>query len=358
VKLQADTTLIPGDRADRLREAKKAGLPAGAAFTYLELARIANLAGGNRWRSTEQLARTLGDSERTIREHALLLERAGLIEREGGEVACIRTSTSLPPMALTNGTLLPEHRLNERHERAAKRQKRAATRGKEPVQHDAGEPPKEEGTRTTTSLPLMDMDLPARPTLTPGGREEPEPTPSRVLSEPLSQAASSPDPANGVDDVAPAPPQFERTILANRLYRIFTNPQARVDARQHVESYHALKDEWLLLPTEFLRAVLDHAAVEAKWNPWGLIAKSLSNPRSTRSVIPAAYAVMERLDRERATAPDPLGQPISGPGVYRTPDGSTIAVEEVRDGAAFLPDGRVIVLPLTRGWQPVPGVAA
>jgi hypothetical protein len=50
-------------------------------------------------------------------------------------------------------------------------------------------------------------------------------------------------------------------------------------------------------------------------------------------------------------------EPITCPGTYET-DGGLVTVEEVRDGAAFTTDGRIIVLARTAGWKPARGVAA
>jgi DNA-binding MarR family transcriptional regulator len=103
MKLESGTTILPPDRSKRLLEAKTAGLPDGALWTYLELAKITNLTGANRWRFVETLAEQFAESPRTIRHYCAALEAAGLIERERGQVAAFTNGRSLPAMRLEHG---------------------------------------------------------------------------------------------------------------------------------------------------------------------------------------------------------------------------------------------------------------
>jgi hypothetical protein len=95
MKLESGTTILPPDRSKRLLQAKAAGLPDGALWTYLELAKITNLTGANRWRFIEILAEQLEESPRTIRHYCAALEAAGLIERDRGQVAAFTNGRSL-----------------------------------------------------------------------------------------------------------------------------------------------------------------------------------------------------------------------------------------------------------------------
>jgi hypothetical protein len=190
-----------------------------------------------------------------------------------------------------------------------------------------------------TPAPVQEVHRPPVP-------RTPEGIPEEVIPTSHSEGAKDRQPV--------LPFQAGRIDPSVRLRAVFETRMARSAARAHVETYELARDEWLLLPADFIHAVLDHAAEHARSNQWGLIAMALSNPASTERSIPVAHEVYERI--RAAKQPQAL-EPISGPGTYET-DAGLVTVEEVRDGAAFTADGRVIVLGRTAGWKPARGVAA
>jgi hypothetical protein len=152
-RLAKDTTIIGPDRTQRLREAKTAGLQAGALWTYLELARTANLTGRGRWQKLEEIATATGETDRTVRRHVEALERAGLVERQAGMAAAVAGGQPLPAaesgqdcpiVKAAAGQDCPKHRtgLSDHRTGLSDRPQR------EPVQHAVVSPLNEhEGTR-------------------------------------------------------------------------------------------------------------------------------------------------------------------------------------------------------------------
>jgi hypothetical protein len=185
------------------------------------------------------------------------------------------------------------------------------------------------------------------------GREGDEPAP--VSSQPPLEQPVPPDAISG-----PTECSSEVAAAALHLKSFFSGPQfRRPEHARHQQDYLDRRDYWLAtLPPAFIRAVLHHARYGegVRKNCYGAVVTWLEEPHKTRESIPAAWTILESHHARRV---NDLGQPIGCPGVYSDPaSGEVFAVEEVRDDAAWLTDGRVIVLPLTRGWQPVPGVAA
>jgi hypothetical protein len=307
MKLESGTTILPPDRSKRLLEAKAAGLPDGALWTYLELAKITNLTGANRWRFVETLADQLEESPRTIRHYCSALEAAGLIERERGQVAAFTNGRTLPAIQLEHGKLLPIVKTVSRQRIAGTRQIAAAQPSRSNVQHARNEPLKEEGIRKEDVL------------------------------QPLE--------ATG---------KMQEAML--ELHQALTSSTCRTVGRKHFETYLERRTIWRdTLPAEYILAVVRKARTgsEVKRDSWGALVFWLENVGAAPEEL---RAILNRQTEEPGSSPaktsintpEPTGQIT--PGLYCTAKGFQIEVLEVRDGEVTLANGESVVLPLTRGW--------
>ena len=327
MKLESGTTILPPDRSKRLLEAKTAGLPDGALWTYLELAKITNLTGANRWRFVETLADQLKESPRTIRHYCAALEAAGLIERERGQVAAFTNGRSLPPIQLEHGKLLPMVKTVSRQPVAGTRQIAAALPSRKTVQHARKEPLKEEGIRKEDVL------------------------------QPLE--------ASG---------KMQEAML--ELHQALTSSTCRTVGRKHFETYLERRVFWReTLPAEYILAVVRKARTgsDVKRDSWGALVFWLENVGAAPEDL---RAILKRQTEESGSSPvktnsiDPEPADQITPGLYRTAKGFQVEVLEVRDGEITLANGESVVLPLARGWtriedfpiqpdtQPQPGSAS
>jgi hypothetical protein len=312
MKLESGTTILPPDRSKRLLEAKTAGLPDGALWTYLELARLANLTGANRWRFVETLADQLEESPRTIRHYCAALEAAGLIERECGQVAAFTNGRSLPPIQLEHGKLLPMVKTVSRQRVAETRQIAAARPSRKTVQHAKNKPPKEEGIRKEDVL------------------------------QPLE--------ASG---------KMQEAML--ELHQALTSSTCRTVGRKHFETYLERRTFWRdTLPTEYIMAVVRKARTgsDVKRDSWGALVFWLENvgaaPEDLRAILNRRTETSGSSPAQtNINTPEPAGQIT--PGLYRTAKGFQVEVLEVRDGEVTLANGESVVLPLTRGWTRIEG---
>jgi hypothetical protein len=307
MKLESGTTILPPDRSKRLLEAKAAGLPDGALWTYLELAKITNLTGANRWRFVETLADQLEESPRTICHYCSALEAAGLIERERGQVAAFTNGRTLPAMQLEHGKLLPIVKTVSRQRIAGTRQIAAAQPSRSNVQHARNEPLKEEGIRKEDVL------------------------------QPLE--------ATG---------KMQEAML--ELHQALTSSTCRTVGRKHFETYLERRTFWRdTLPAEYILVVVRKARTgsEVKRDSWGALVFWLENVGAAPEEL---RAILNRQTEEPGSSPaktsintpEPIGQIT--PGLYCTAKGFQIEVLEVRDGEVTLANGESVMLPLTRGW--------
>jgi hypothetical protein len=307
MKLESGTTILPPDRSRRLLEAKTAGLPNGALWTYLELAKITNLTGANRWRFIETLADSLEESPRTIRHYCAALEAAGLIERDRGQVAAFTNGRSLPAMQLEHGRLLPVVKAVSRQRVAGTRQIAAARPPSNSVQHARNEPLKEEGIRKEDVL------------------------------QPLE--------ATG---------KMQEAML--ELHQALTSSTCRTVGRKHFETYLERRTFWRdTLPAEYILTVVRKARTgsDVKRDSWGALVFWLENvgaaPEDLRAILNRQQETPGSSQAKTSVnTPEPAGQIT--PGLYRTAKGFQVEVLEVRDGEVTLANGEGVVLPLTRGW--------
>jgi hypothetical protein len=307
MKLESGTTILPPDRSKRLLEAKAAGLPDGALWTYLELAKITNLTGANRWRFVETLADQLEESPRTIRHYCAALEAAGLIERERGQVAAFTNGRSLPAMQLEHGRLLPIVKTVSRQRVAGTRRIAAARPSRKTVQHARNGPLKEEGMRNEDVL------------------------------QPLEASGS-----------------MQEAML--ELHQALTSSTCRMVGRKHFETYLERRGFWRdTLPAEYILAVVRKARTgsEVKRDSWGALVFWLENVGAAPEDL---RAILNRQTEESGSNPaktssnNPESENEIAPGVYRTAKGFQVEVLEVRDGEVMLANGESVVLPLARGW--------
>jgi hypothetical protein len=307
MKLESGTTILPPDRSKRLLEAKTVGLPDGALWTYLELAKITNLTGANRWRFIETLADQLEESPRTIRHYCAALEAAGLIERERGQVAAFTNGRTLPPIQLEHGKLLPMVKTVSRQRVAGTRQIAAARSSRKTVQHARNEPLKEEGMRKEDVLQPLEV--------------------SGKMQEAMLE-----------------------------LHQALTSSTCRTVGRKHFETYLERRTFWCdTLPAEYILAVVRKARTgsEVKRDSWGALVFWLENVGAAPEDL---RAILNRRTEEPDSSPgkttinnsEPAGQIT--PGLYRTAKGFQVEVLEVRDGEVALANGESVVLPLARGW--------
>ena len=306
MKLEPGTTLLPPDRTNRLRQAKAAGLPDGALWTYLELSRITNLTGANRWRFVETLAEQFAESPRTIRHYCALLEAAGLIERERGQVAAFTNGRSLPPIQLKHGKLLPLVKTVSRQRVAGTRQIAAAQPSRNSVHHAKSQPPKEEGSRT---------------------EDVPQPSEHQQLE------------ASG---------KMQEAML--ELHQALTSSTCRTVGRKHFETYLERRSFWRdTLPAEYILAVVRKARTgsDVKRDSWGALVFWLENVGAAPEDL---RAILHQPKSEPALSSSSNQNVVLEPGWYITPNGSRVCVLEVRDGEALLDSGEGVVVPLTRGW--------
>jgi hypothetical protein len=312
MKLESGTTILPPDRSKRLLEAKTAGLPDGALWTYLELAKITNLTGANRWRFVETLADQLEESPRTIRHYCAALEAAGLIERERGQVAAFTNGRSLPAMQLEHGKLLPMVKTVSRQRVARTRQIVAARPSIKTVQHARNEPLKEEGMRKEDVL------------------------------QPLEAIG-----------------KMQEAML--ELHQALTSSTCRTVGRKHFETYLERRTFWRdTLPAEYILAVVRKARTgsDVKRDSWGALVFWLENvgaaPEDLRAILNQPMEESGSSQSKTSISnPEPADQIT--PGLYRTAKGFQIEVLEVRDGEVTLANGEGVVLPLTRGWTRIEG---
>jgi hypothetical protein len=307
MKLESGTTILPPDRSKRLLQAKTAGLPDGALWTYLELAKITNLTGANRWRFIETLADQLEESPRTIRHYCSALKAAGLIERERGQVAAFTNGRSLPAMQLEHGRLLPIVKTVSRQCVAGTRQIAAAQPSRKTVQHARNETLKEEGMRKEDVL------------------------------QPLE--------ATG---------KMQEAML--ELHQALTSSTCRTVGRKHFETYLERRTIWRdTLPSEYILAVVRKARTgsEVKRDSWGALVFWLENVGAAPEDL---RAILNRQPEKLGSSPakTSINNPESAtqitPGLYRTAKGFQVEVLEERDGEITLANGECVVLPLTQGW--------
>jgi hypothetical protein len=307
MKLESGTTILPPDRSKRLLEAKTAGLPDGALWIFLELARVANLTGANRWRFVETLAEQFTESPRTIRHYCAALEAAGLIERERGQVAAFTNGRSLPAMQLEHGKLLPMVKTVSRQRIAGTRQITAARPSRKTVQHTRNQPLKEEGIRKEDVL------------------------------QPLE--------ASG---------KMQEAML--ELHQALTSSTCRTVGRKHFETYLERRTFWRdTLPAEYILAVVRKARTgsDVKRDSWGALVFWLENVGAAPEDL---RAILNRRTEEPGSNPaktssnNPESKNEIAPGVYRTAKGFQVEVLEVRDGEITLANGESVVMPLSRGW--------
>jgi hypothetical protein len=327
MKLESGTTILPPDRSKRLLEAKAAGLPDGALWTYLELAKITNLTGANRWRFIETLADLLEESPRTIRHYCSALEAAGLIERERGQVAAFTNGRSLPAIQLENGKLLPMVKTVSRKRVAGSRQIAAARTSRKTVQHARSEPLKEEGIRKEDVL------------------------------QPLEATGKMQD-----------------AML--ELHQALASSTCQTVGRKHFETYLERRTFWRdTLPAEYILAVVRKARTgsEVKRDSWGALVFWLENVGAAPEDLRAIFSRQQETPGSspaQTSVNTPESENEIAPGLYRTTKGFQVEVLEVRDGEITLANGESVVLPLTRGWtrledfpiqpesQPQPGSAS
>jgi hypothetical protein len=355
VRLLPDTTIIPPDRSARLRAAKRAGMPAGAVLLYLELARVQNLKGSNRWLRAPDLAEALDEPERNIRFWLKWLTDAGLVERECGTAACVPPGNTLPEAAFTNGNVLPK----KRQPIAGKRQPIAARPHREPVQHAAVSSPKEEGTRKNY-LPTHVHGLGDHATAIEGGQAQAEPLSfSSVVPRDHQGHQAGTDHPGQTSDV---PPPATLAAAEMLLDGFFASPVlTAAQHHRHLDAYRKRREYWLeTLPPAFIGAVIRHARFGegVRRDCFGAVVTWLERPELARDAIPAAAAALReanaalRVAIPAATAPEPG---VKNPGWHRGTNGRVWNVLEVYDEIAVIEGlAEPLSVWLTQGWQPIP----
>lgn len=213
--MEKGTTILRPEQTARLHEVR-AELPAGALWVYLELAAITNLTGLNRWRLVETLAGILGEPVRTVRHHVLALERAGLVARESGLVAALKTPGARQAVAVRAS----RSHVHKRQTVAAKRQELAAEQAPEPVQHANNTSPKEEGKEVRVTSFSLSFQTPSLTVNAPRERDETPETPAAAQVEqvttPALKASKPARPARekvarAAEPVAPLPSRLANT---------------------------------------------------------------------------------------------------------------------------------------------------